>query len=331
MENKISVSIILPTYNVQNYIKRCLVSISKQTYSGPIECLIIDDCGTDKSISIVREFIKTYRGSISFQIISLEKNSGLSAARNVGILQSKGDYLYFLDSDDWIEPFCIEGMVGLARKYSYVDIVQAGAYCSSKEQSSLLSLGGKKLPEFSNDKKWIKKTFLKRYEIPITAWNKLLNRNFIIKNNLFFFEGIIHEDEDWNWFLAKYVNSIAFYKFDTYHYITRNGSIMTYKLDKSKIAWIKIINHFIDNIDDYCRGTQELFIYDFLVYRFLFEKSFVDDYKRLFFKFMNKTSGINRVLLYTIYNRTCWKILCKFGLNKQLDLIIKKKFSRHDK
>lgn len=331
MGNRISVSIIVPTYNVQDYIKKCLVSISKQTYTGPIECLIIDDCGTDKSISIAREFIRSYRGSISFRIISLEKNSGLSAARNFGILQSKGDYLYFLDSDDWIEPYCIEGMVDFASRYSNVDIVQAGAYCSSKEQGSLLSMGEKKLPEFSNDKKWIKKTFLKRYVIPITAWNKLLNRTFIIKNNLFFFEGIIHEDEDWNWFLAKYVNSIAFYKFDTYHYITRNGSIMTCKQDKSKKAWIKIMNHFIDNIDDYCKGTQELFIYNFLVNKFLFEKEFSEDYKRLFFKFINNTGVINRILLYTIYNRIWWKILCKLRLSKQVDCIIKKLFLRHDK
>ena len=80
-----NISIIIPTYNVQDYIAKCLESIATQTYTDGVECLVIDDCGTDNSIAIAEQFIANYSGPISFQIIHHEQNKGVSAARNTGI------------------------------------------------------------------------------------------------------------------------------------------------------------------------------------------------------------------------------------------------------
>ena len=74
----------------------------RQTYQGAMECLIVDDCGTDDSMAIAERTIATYEGPIVFQVLHHERNRGLSAARNTGTLAAKGDYLYYLDSDDEI-------------------------------------------------------------------------------------------------------------------------------------------------------------------------------------------------------------------------------------
>ena len=96
------ISVIIPVYNVEKYIRRCLLSVKDQKCEDfNIECLIVDDCSPDGSMTIVRDLIeKNDDKSITFTIISHEKNKGLSEARNSGIKASTGDYLYFIDSDD---------------------------------------------------------------------------------------------------------------------------------------------------------------------------------------------------------------------------------------
>lgn len=86
------VSIIVPVYNVAPYIKDCLQSVMRQTYKGSMECLIVDDCGTDESIAIVERMLAEYDGPIYFQILHHDHNRGLSAARNTGTMQATGDY-----------------------------------------------------------------------------------------------------------------------------------------------------------------------------------------------------------------------------------------------
>lgn len=84
------VSIIIPVYNVAPYIEDCLRSVMRQTYAGPMECLIVDDCGTDESIHIAERLITEYNGPIHFDILHHNHNRGLSAARNTGIENAVG-------------------------------------------------------------------------------------------------------------------------------------------------------------------------------------------------------------------------------------------------
>ena len=94
------VSIIIPVYNVGDYIEDCLRSVIRQVYSGDIECIIVDDCGTDNSIALAERLMASYKGPIQFIILHHQHNRGLSAARNTGIDVAQGDYIFFLDSDD---------------------------------------------------------------------------------------------------------------------------------------------------------------------------------------------------------------------------------------
>ena len=88
------ISIIIPVFNIAPYIGDCLESVMLQTYTGEMECIIVDDCGIDESIAIAKQMIAKYQGQIEFKIIPHAYNRGLSAARNTGIMHSKGDFIF---------------------------------------------------------------------------------------------------------------------------------------------------------------------------------------------------------------------------------------------
>ena len=209
------ISIIVPVYNVEQYIKECFDSIAAQTYKGEIECIFVDDCGQDNSVAVLVKLIAEYNGPIQFSIVHHEHNKGVSGARNTGIRNAQGDYLYFIDSDDSITPDCIEKLVALAEKYPGVEMVQG----STKSHRSWLSLQDKQLPCYSSDRHWIMQAMLARYIIPLTSWNKMIIKPLVINENLFFEEGLVHEDEMWNFILGKkHIRTIAFCFEDTYIY-----------------------------------------------------------------------------------------------------------------
>ena len=105
---KYRISIVVPIYNVEPYILECLESVANQKNANGIECILVDDCGKDKSMEIAEQFVCSYNGPIHFSVIHHEKNMGLSAARNCGTKVAQGEYIFFLDSDDTIVPNCME-------------------------------------------------------------------------------------------------------------------------------------------------------------------------------------------------------------------------------
>lgn len=219
------VSIIIPIYNVAPYIEECLQSVIRQTYKGAIECLIIDDCGTDESISITERIIGDYDGPIQFSIIHHEYNKGLSAARNTGTMHAKGDYLYYLDSDDKISDDCIEKLMAVAIEDSTIEMVQGNARLNIEIQPDPL------LKQFFIDEaksnEEVRACFYHRNLIPVTAWNKLIKRSFLIQNHLLFKEGLLWEDSHWLFFLLKHVTRVHFVSNVTYLHKRRAGSIVT--------------------------------------------------------------------------------------------------------
>lgn len=93
---------------------------------GGIECIIIDDCGSDNSIALAKSFIDNYKGNINFRILHHEHNRGLAAARNTALANAKGDFVFHLDGDDWLEPTAIQKLVMLYEKTG-ADIVSGNA------------------------------------------------------------------------------------------------------------------------------------------------------------------------------------------------------------
>jgi len=218
------ISIIIPVYNVEAYIGECLQSVINQTYTGAIECILIDDRGSDSSISIAESIINNYKGNINFKIIVHEQNKGLSASRNTGIFHATGDYLFFLDSDDFITKDCIKELVS-PLAYKEYDFVM-GRYESSDKSSE--SVQKKMLSNLEYKGKEIMKSFSKG-QWYMMAWNKLCKRQFLLDNNLFFYEGLIHEDGLWSFQIACKAVSMYVIEDCTYYYRVRTNSIMTSK------------------------------------------------------------------------------------------------------
>ena len=123
------ISVIVPVYNVEKYLDKCLESLLNQHYSD-MEIVVVDDKSTDGSLNIA----KKYEKYTNVKVIAKEKNSGLSDTRNVGIKESCGQYIMFLDSDDYVENGCIAKIQGIIEKENTPDIIYFG-YCEEYEST----------------------------------------------------------------------------------------------------------------------------------------------------------------------------------------------------
>ena len=256
------ISVIVPIYNVENYILECLQSVAAQNKTKDVECILVDDCGTDNSVKVAEQFISAYKGDISFALLHHPENRGLSAARNTGIKNARGKYLFFLDSDDTIKPICLNTLFELSEKY-HADMAQ-GSYES--DLASMKHFEDCRLPEFSDDKSYVKRTLLNYDVNPVMAQNRLVRRQLVVENNLWFKEGIIHEDLYWSFFLAKVVERICFCKQKTYFYRSTPGSI-TNKVNVAKetLAFHTMIEDFCSHIDSFERNAQKRIIFSLLL------------------------------------------------------------------
>lgn len=248
------ISVIVPIYKVELYLDKCIDSIVNQTYKN-LEIILVDDGSPDECPVKCDEWAKK---DSRIQVVH-KKNGGLSSARNAGIINAKGEYLYFLDSDDSITPNCLELLVKTSEKYPMAQIVQAGA--SATEGFSYLSMNNNhKVPRCSYNHKLIKWRMLWSY-YPVTAWNKLIKRQWLLKHSLFFKEGLLHEDVYWTFFAAKHISVYAVCKHDTYLYNIRPGSITQAPNERNIQSWIKSLSDFLDNIDDDSQAAQRALIY----------------------------------------------------------------------
>ena len=251
---KYIVSIIVPVYNVAPYVIQCLDSIAGQIYKGGIECIIIDDCGSDDSMLLVENFVKNYVGNVDFRIVHHDTNNGLSAARNTGIRNSHGEFLYFLDSDDWLESDCIENLMGVLHRYPDCQLIQA--FAKKGEKDFLTDAFVRNMPDYCDNPSVIKRLLLNTHVSIIEAWNKLVRRDFILEHKLYFREGIVNEDVLWKFYLAKYVARMGVCRCNTYNYRIREDSIMTKPVETRFESLQKLFSEMIDNIDDFCRDVQ---------------------------------------------------------------------------
>ena len=218
--NMKTISIIIPVYNVAKYIKRCLDSICTQTYNK-IECILVDDCGNDDSMSIVEEYVKSYQGEITFKILYHSDNKGQATARNTGIRAATGDFILFIDSDDAITSDCIQTLLNLSEKYPNAEFIQANTVTGNNKELMPYTFK-EEPPEFCDNKLELDRLILA--SLTMTVWNRLIKRSFLIDHQLLFPDGILCEDMYWIYFLAKEVKSAAFTSHGTYLYYRNSNS-----------------------------------------------------------------------------------------------------------
>jgi glycosyltransferase involved in cell wall biosynthesis len=209
-----------------------------------MECIIVDDCGTDESIAIAERMIAAYTGPILFCVLHHEYNRGLSASRNTGTLQAKGDYIYYLDSDDKITEDCIEKLMAAASKDPAIEMVQGNSLWHFPHNVTSLQIRNTKTPlAATNDE--VRKCFYQNRQMCVNVWNKLIRREFLINNNILCQEGLLWEDTLWAFYLLKHLTKACFVPDITHHYIKRPTSITEDTDNRNRGINYNIIYHDI--------------------------------------------------------------------------------------
>lgn len=204
------ISIIIPVYNVEQYIRICLESVLEQTFQD-YEVLVINDGSKENEKEIILEFVDKDK---RFKYIEKE-NGGQASARNLGIKNAKGEYIFFLDSDDYIRRDCLE----ILYQYSegeVKDIVTSDIFCVEKESVTYFDTN----IVYCDDKK---KNYLLNASGPCA---KLIRRDLIQSNNLYFPEGIIYEDVAIMGAYVLYTEKIVHVDEALYYYVWHEGSTM---------------------------------------------------------------------------------------------------------
>lgn len=218
-EIPIAVSVVVPVYNVERYIERCLKSLAQQDFNAGYEIIIVNDGTKDNSMAIAEKYARDYS---YFRIITQE-NAGLSSARNTGLINARGDYIAFVDSDDFVAPDYISEMYSLAVKHN-ADIVQC-RYCNYFEKSDrsinvLLSHRNGASDGNSAFEKLISDVSVRNY-----AWNKLYKRSLFTDNNISYPVGKCFEDVITTPRLFAKAKRVAFTRKVLYSYAHRPDSI----------------------------------------------------------------------------------------------------------
>lgn len=233
--NNIKISVIIPVYNVEKYIRQCIDSVVNQTLKD-IEIIVVNDGTKDNSMKIINEYISDKR-----IIVINKENGGLSSARNVGMKLAKGEYIYFLDSDDFINEETLEILYNNSEN---ADIVFSSfTYYNEKFKTNKKSKF--KFP-FNN---YINKGIYFLYNgEEINVWNKLYKFSFLRKYKFSFIENIIYEDQDFGFKTFMMAQSVKYINNYNYNYrIFREGSIMSIKNRELEIFSVQILQKEMRN------------------------------------------------------------------------------------
>lgn len=256
------ISVVVPVYNVERYLKKCLDSILDQEFEGRIEVICVNDGSTDNSLQILEEYSK----SSSKIVLINQENKGLSAARNTGLKNSKGKYIMFIDSDDYLKNNKVLTLLYNEIVTNDLDFVIADFEFDYEDKEKNYRI--QRSEEIKN-KIMAGRDFydlgIKSKSIMSVVGNKLYKTEFLVENNLSFYEGIIYEDMEFTpkaYYLAskvKYIDEVI------YMYRQREDSITTSNVNAKKLNSYLIVadslNQFNKEYNSKILYQSELYMY----------------------------------------------------------------------
>ena len=263
------VSIIIPVYNSEKYISKCLDSVLSQTYEN-IEVLVINDGSKDDSINILKEYEKKDK-----RIILIDKqNEGVSTTRNLGIKKATGDFIMFIDNDDYIDR---DYIFNYMNNYKDEDII-IGSYKRTNTEDKILF-------KYNLDTKsnWSK-------YVVLAPWAKLYKRDFLIKNKIEFFSYGIGEDVYFNLLCYSKTNNIKIINNNEYNWFYNDKSVSNtnQKGLKNSVDITVLLNkllEFINLNDKYNQYFLERYIYWYLL--FSGRSANKNDFKKEYYKYLD--------------------------------------------
>ncbi len=254
-------SIIVPVYNVEQYLGQCLESLQAQDFDN-FEIICVNDGSTDRS----REILTEWEARLPQMRVIDQENCGLSAARNTGLKAATGDYVVFVDSDDWVEPTMLST---LAESIGNEDI--ACFACQRTDNKATDSLP----KEQTSGWDYYNRHALEHREIPfVCVWQRCYRRQFLLDNSLWFREGILHEDNEFTPRACLKAESIKVIPDVLYNYRVRPNSIMTTRGMKSKESLILIGNE-LSELFSHESGIDKTIIYRALTQ--CYQMAFIDN------------------------------------------------------
>lgn len=232
------VSVIVPVYKVEKYLKKCIDSILAQTYTN-YELILVDDGSPDHCGQICDEYAEKYE----FVTVIHQDNQGLSGARNSAVPKSKGEYITFVDSDDFITEDCISYLVGLARAFN-ADI-SVGSHIYQYEGKELKQPREESERDFfSPEEALIRMNYAQG--VGLTAWGKLYRRELVEANP--YPVGKYYEDLATTYKIVGASNGVAYGNKQIYYWLQRSNSIMHSGFNERQLAGIDATRNQLDYI-----------------------------------------------------------------------------------
>ena len=225
------VSVIIPVYNVENYLRKCLDSLVNQTLKD-IEIIVVNDGSPDNSQEIIDEYVKKYPKKV---VSVIQENGGQGTARNTGLLYAKGEYIGYVDSDDYVEENMYEEL-----------------YKKAKEDDSDIVICGNNVVKENYDflsKEEVDKEFLLG---KMAVWNKIYKKNIIVDNKIQFRSKVWYEDLDFTMKVYFSSKKISYVDKPLYNYLLREGSTMNNNNIKRNLELIEAF----DSLIDYCKDKK---------------------------------------------------------------------------
>ena len=256
------VTIGIPVYNVEPYIEKCLLSVLNQTYQN-LEILVVDDCGSDNSMAIVSSLVQKHSRGAAVRITKHAQNKGIGEARNTIIKECRGKYVYFIDSDDFMEPNAIELLCAQSEKYETDVAIASHRKVALNMGEELPTYQYKSFRRFYGEDAFANYVCSDlRWHVAIVVWNILFSVDFLRTNNLLFAG---RKDED-ALFLSDYyseVKSAVIMPDITYNYVARPDSIMGY-MARKKIPIREIYERFNTDaiMTEHCARLRGRSFYD---------------------------------------------------------------------
>ena len=268
MHNKTSlISVIVPIYNAEIYLSKCIDSIINQTYKN-LEIILIDDGSTDNCPLLCDEYAKK---DSRIKVIH-KTNEGSSSARNIGIKTSIGQYIVFLDSDDYFcDNYCFEKLNNycLQSDYDFVLFKSQKAFVEKKKFVDYYGDYNTAVFE-TKDKSKIFKYMVSNHKQLACAWNKIIKKELFLKNDLFFVEGTIGEDIDWIIRLFEYSQNIGVVN-EIFHSYRQDVSTSITASKSEKKIWdlFNIIKNIIlskkDNTDNFSQSVLSFMAFEYSI------------------------------------------------------------------
>lgn len=231
------ISIIIPCYNVERYIERCLDSLVHQTIGiDNLELILVNDASTDDTLSYLTRYEEKYPESII--VIDCKENGRQGTARNIGLTYATADYIAYVDSDDWCELDMFERLYIKAQEYGCEMVVcesvrdKGDAVCEKKTENNCLMV-------FDTEEK-VSDCIVCR-SIGEAAWARLMKKSLLVDNEIYFAEGLYYEDVLWLNLLYPYVKNVYYMDEQMYHYFVNTESTVLTKNTERHLEFYDVV------------------------------------------------------------------------------------------